>query len=287
MKNIIRILVVLAVSCGLAGCFQVDQVVTLSPDGSGTLEETFMISRRIAESMASLTAGMDGQPAGPEGVGAAPKQQQSFFKDDEIKKRAEGFGKGVTYVKMERLANKDFEGYRALYSFKNINMLRLDQKSPGMSSRNEQEGGAAPKGTEFVFTPGKTAMLVVKQHAGTTPAPAGNAVAVTAKGAPAETAPVKESSPEELAMVRQMFAGLRFSTTLVIKGKVVDSNATYRSGSTITLAEVDFGKILDKPDVLAKMTTVQPGDQAAALEMIKNLPGMKVDLNDELRVSFK
>ena len=87
--------------------------------------------------------------------------------------------------------------------------------------------------------------------------------------------------------MRQMFDGMRVSTKLVIKGKVVTSNATHRSGSTITLAEIDFGKILDKPELLEKMAAVQPGDQAAAMEMIKTFPGMKIDMNDELRVSFK
>lgn len=278
MKNVIRMMVVLAVSCGLTGCFQVDQVVTLSPDGSGTLEETFMISRKIAESMAALTAGMGEQPAA-EGEAKAPKKEQSFFKDDEIKKRAESYGSGVTFVKMERLANKQFEGYKALYSFKNINTLRLDQSNPGMAG---QTGEQAPKkGTAFSFTPGKAATLVVKQQK------SASAAAAPAENSAAEASPARESSPEELAMMRQMFDGLRISTTLVIKGKVLDSNATYRTGSTITLAEVDFGKILDKPELLAKMATVQSGDQAAAMEMMKKLPGMKVDMNEELRVSFR
>lgn len=276
MKNILKMMVVLVVSCGLAGCFQVDQVVTLAPDGSGTLEETFMISRKVAESMAALTGGMGEQP-GTEVAEKAPKKEQSFFKDDEIRKRAENFGTDVRFVKMERLSNKQFEGYKALYSFKNINMLRLDQSNPGMPGQAGQAGEAPPKGTAFIFTPGKTATLVVKQYK-----------KASAEGdAPVAAPPARESSAEELAMVRQMFDGLRVSTTLIIKGKILDSNATHRSGSTITMAEVDFGKILDKPDVLAKMAAVQPGDQAAAMEMIKNLPGMKVDMNDELRVSFR
>lgn len=281
MKNLLKMVIVLVVSCGLAGCFQVDQVVTLAPDGSGTLEETFMISRKIAESMAALTGGMAEQP-GAESTDKTPKKEQSFFKDDEIRKRAESYGADVRFVRMERLSNKQFEGYKALYSFKNINTLRLDQSNQGMPGQPGQAGESAPKGTAFIFTPGKTATLVVKQ----------NKKASTEGDAPAaaslsEAPPARESSAEELAMVRQMFDGLRVTTTLVIKGKVLDSNATYRTGSTITMAEVDFGKILDKPEMLAKMATVQPGDQAAAMEMIKSLPGMKVDMNDELRVSFR
>lgn len=277
MKKIMELFAVLLVSCGLAGCFQVDQVITLAPDGSGTIEETFMISRKISESIGALAGGM-GEQAGADDSDKSPPREQSFFKDDEIKKRGERYGADVRFVKMERVANQQFEGYKAVYSFKNINKLRLDQGTPGMPGQAAQGSELAPSGTEFVFTPGKTAGLIVKQQ--NKRASAGGDIADTPP-------PARESSAEELAMVRQMFDGLRISTTLVIKGKVIDSNATHRTGSTITLAEIDFGKILDKPELLAKMAAVPPGDQKAAMEMIKKLPGMKIDMNDELRISFR
>ena len=277
MKKIMELFAVLLVSCGLAGCFQVDQVITLSPDGSGIIEETFMISRKVSESMGALAGGMSEQ-AGAEGSVKAPPKEQSFFKDEEIKKRGERYGEDVRFVRMERVANQQFEGYKAVYSFKNINKLRLDQGPPGMPGQAGQGSEPAPSGTEFVFTPGKTARLIVKQQK----------KKAAAEGEISDTTPpARESSAEELAMVRQMFDGLRIFTTLVIKGKVIDSNATHRTGSTITLAEIDFGKILDKPELLAKMAAVPPGDQTAAMEMIRNFPGMKIDMNDELRISFR
>lgn len=277
MKNIINLIILLLVSCGLAGCFQIDQVVTVSPDGSGTLEETIMISRKIAESMAAFTDGMGEQLGVDKKDNPSPKEQ-SFFKDDEIKKRAEGFGSDVRFVSMQRITNKQFEGYRAVFSFRDINKLRLDQGNAGMQKQKGQGSDTTPKGTEFIFTPGKTARLVVKQQK------KDESATVTA---PEAAVPAKEGSAEELAMVRQMFEGLRISTKLVIKGTVIDSNATHRNGSTITLAEIDFSKLLDKPELLAKMAELQPGDQSAAMEMFKKLPGMKVEMNDELRVSFR
>ncbi len=35
------------------------------------------------------------------------------------------------------------------------------------------------------------------------------------------------------------------------------------------------------------MATLQPSDQAGAMDMIKKLPGMKIDMNDEVRVNFR
>ena len=121
-----------------------------------------MISRKIAESMAALAGGMGEQPGAEESD--KPKiKEQSFFKDDEIKKRAETLGSGVSFVKMERIANKQYEGYTAVYSFKDISKLHIEQSNPGMPKQMEQGSEAAPAGVQFQFTPGKTAQLVVKQ----------------------------------------------------------------------------------------------------------------------------
>jgi hypothetical protein len=278
MNKILKMCALLVVAWGLVGCFQVDQVITVLPDGSGTVEETMLVSRKIAESMAAFAGGMaelgDPDATGEKKPSIAP---QSFFKDDDIKKRAEGFGTTARFVKSERIVNERFEGYRAVYAFKDINTLRIE---PGNAALPKQPGvveAATAKGTEFVFTPGKRATLVMKRpkNSGEEKAPV------------VATEPPPQANPGDLDMLRQMFAGLRLSTTLVIKGQVVESNATHRAGSVITLTEVDFDKILDKPELLTKIAALPPGDQGAAMAMIKSFPGMKVDMNDEMRVMFK
>lgn len=278
MRNFVKIVVALLLSLSLAGCFQVDQKITLAPDGSGTLEETFMISSMIAGSMSALSDGMGEQPEAAESKDKTPPAKKSMFKEEDIRKKAEGYGEGVRFVKMERIANAQFEGYKAVYSFSNINKVRLDQGNPGMPGQAPQASDAAAKGTTFLFTPGKTAKLIVKQPKKELSA---------AEAAPDKPTATAETPPEQLAMMRQMFNGLRVSSSLIIKGKVINSNATHRTGSTIILADIDFSKILDKPELLAKMASLPPGDQSAAMAMMKELPGMKIDMNEELQVSFK
>jgi hypothetical protein len=267
----------LLVSCALAGCFQVDQKITLSPDGSGTIEETLMVSNMIANSMSAMTESMAPQGEATDNKDKTPPAKQSMFKEADIRKKAESYGPDVRFVKMERIVNQQFEGYKAVYSFKNINNIRIEQGNPGMPGQNPQASDPA-KGIKFVFTPGKTATLVVKQPK--------KELAAT-ETAPDKSAVTADTPPEQLAMIRQMFNGMRVSSSLVIKGKVVKSNATHRTDSTIILADIDFGKILDKPELLAQMAAIQPGDQDAAMEMMKKLPGMKIDMNEELQVSFK
>lgn len=271
----------------LAGCFQVDQVVTVGPDGSGTVVETFLISRRIAESMASLTAGLGGQEEAGGAQAAGEKKQEpaappSFFQEEDIRKRAGKMGPGVSFVGMKRISDKDFEGYRAEYAFSDINQIRLDQEG-GPPRRDASGAEPKQKGTSFSFTPGKNPTLVVKQHRTRA---AGESGTMEKKGEEAAP-PARQAGPEELAMLRQMFAGLRFSVAVVVKGKIDETNATHRDGSRVTLAEIDFGQLLDKPELLARLAEMPPGDTGAALEMMKKIPGMKVDLNDEVRIMFR
>jgi hypothetical protein len=277
MENIVKMVTMLLVSCALAGCFQVDQKITLSPDGSGTIEETLMVSSMIANSMSAMSESMAPQGETADGKDKTPPAKQSMFKEEDIRKKAENYGPDVRFVKMERIVNKQFEGYKAVYSFKNINNVRLEQGNPGMPGQGPQAADST-KGIKFVFTPGKTATLVVKQP---------KKEMATAETVPDKQASAAETPPEQLAMIRQMFNGMRVSSSLVIKGKVIKSNATHRTDSTIILADIDFGKILDKPELLAQMASIQPGDQDAAMEMMKKLPGMKIDMNEELQVSFK
>lgn len=232
MKNILNIVAVFLVSLSLTGCFQVDQKITLSPDGSGTLEETFMVNSAISGSISALSGGM-GEQTEVINKDKAPPAKQSMFKEEDVRKKAESYGADVRFVKMERINTPQFEGYKAVYSFRNINTLRLDQGSPKMPGQAPQTS-ETKEGTTFVFTPGKTAKLVVKQ-------PKKELAAVGP--VPETPAAVAETNPEQLAMMRQMFSGLRVSTTLVIKGNVIKSNATHRTGSTIILADVDFSKI--------------------------------------------
>ena len=297
MKTMTQLLMVVIASLALAGCFQVDQVVTVAPDGSGTVEETFLISRKIGESMAALTGGGDEEQAGKAKTKKKKKaaaKTPSFFKDEEIRSRAQKMGEGVRFVRMKRITNKQFEGYQAVFAFKDINQLRLDQSGGAPMAPGAASGEPAKSGTQFVFTPGPTATLVVKPAKKPAPADEGKepptpADAKDAKPAEPAEQPAAAADPggKELEMLRQMFGGMRIAMTVVIKGSIVETNATHRSGSRITLADVDFGKMLDKPELLAKMAEIPPGDTEAAMAMFKKVPGMKVDMNDELRISFR
>jgi hypothetical protein len=270
MKNSIWFVLLLPVFLVLGGCFQVDTVVRLNPDGSGTVEETVMMSKAFSAQMNSMMQGFGGEEKGKEAKGI------DLYDPAKLKAQAAAMGKGVTFVTGKRVTDDKFDGYKAIYAFTDINSLVLNQKrGDGMP------GGTAPEGGEplsLVFVKGPPASLKMKHEPLKKPEPA-KAGGEAAAGTP-------QASEAEMAKAREMFAGMRFSMALDVNGRIVRTNATHREGSRITLFDLDFEKLLGKPECLAGMKALQTQSLEEAKELLKNMPGMKVDLNDSLEVVF-
>ena len=54
-----RFLCLVIGSVFLFGCFQTETVIRLKPDGSGVIEETFLLSKDLLESFQELVKGFD------------------------------------------------------------------------------------------------------------------------------------------------------------------------------------------------------------------------------------
>jgi hypothetical protein len=263
----------------LAGCFQVERTVRLNADGSGTVEETMLLGK-------SLTEMFDKMAGGDEASGtakASPKSTGELLAEEEKTARANaaGMGDGVSLVSVTPVTRGAFEGYRVVYSFKDINSLKL-QADPTPTD----QGGGSGKANTYLFTRGESNVLVFKSGAVTgkdTP---------TAKTEP-ETRPSaeqnKQNDQEALNMLKQIFDGMRISERIIINdGTIIESNALFRNGQEITLFDIDFGKILaTNPEELMKLQAVPQGDKQKMLLAMSMIPGFRVDLNDELKVVFR
>lgn len=86
-----------------------------------------------------------------------------------------------------------------------------------------------------------------------------------------------------------MLRGLRFSLAVEVNGTIANTNATHRDGTRLTLVDMDFGKLAGGMEKLSGLGAANPGamtmDQARALW--KDVPGVKVDMNEELTVVFQ
>lgn len=276
MKRIVRLFCLVTALLTLAGCFQVTTVVRVNPDGSGIVEERMLMSKKLLAQLNEFVSAFAEE-------GAEPPKPVELFEPEKLRQAAKGMGEGVSFATARKLTTADFEGYEAEYAFTDINKLRLNQKSsPPLPSAREGEKSAP---LTFSFTRGNPATLIVRQQ----DAPA--ATATAAPPSPQEQAAKPEGAPgaPQLKGAEEMFRGLRVALAIEVNGTITKTNATHRDGSRVTIIDLDWDKLAGGAEQLAGLGLgAQGGDISLdqAKKLFKNVPGVKVDLNQELRVEF-
>lgn len=281
----------------LTACFQVETVVKVKTDGSGVIEETFLMKKDFLDQMKVMIAGMAAEmgqslpESGDSGetrqdAGAQSKTKEfDMFDEAKLKEGAKDMGEGVTYVKGSKVVVEGYEGYRAIYAFRDINKLRINQnpgdKVPGGSQEGNSESKAAKEYLTFVFTGGKPAELIIKSPA------SGFDKKAEDSSEGAKPSQDNAKAPEEmLSQMKRLFQGMKFGLAVVVDGDIIETNATHRDGAKITLLELDFGKLVENPEKFKKFNESKPKTMEEAKLLMQDLPGIKVDLNSEIKVRF-
>ncbi len=265
---------VLALLC-LVGCVEMNTVIKVRKDGSGTVEETVVMTKEAIEQMGAMTS----QFGMKEKDGSLEKGFE-FFNMDELKKRAANMGKGVTLDEAEKVAIGDKEGYQVVYKFSDINNLKVNQ-NPG---DRVPSGGAGPAGTQskgkenikFQFTKGRTAVLTVKMPAHE-----------FGKKPKKEKSVQDQELQQAMAMMSQFMKGMKVSVAIEVEGSIVDTNAALREGSKVTLMEMDFDKLLANQEAFKKFISANPQSLEEAKKMMKDVPGIMVEPNQEVTIKFR
>lgn len=287
MKKVTGYFGILLVLVSLTGCFQTSTVIRVKSDGSGTVEETFLLKRELIEQMRAMvrqmTEGITGG-AVEEGTGGEQVARFDVFNMDELRKKAVKMGEGVTLVSGEKIATDAFEGYKAVYAFTDINRLKITQgPDEGMTLASGGQSGGSEKreeGLMFRFDKGAPATLTIRQ-------PAGRAVD-KAQELPVEVgAQGDEPRQENLEQLKKLFEGMKFALAVEVQGTVIETNAAYREGSRMTLMEMDFAKLLGSPDEIGMLDRLNSANIRDAQKALKGLPGVKVDPSEEIRVTFR
>jgi hypothetical protein len=278
---------VVAVLAVLSGCMDVTTVVTVDPAGTGTVVETLYMSKAAQEMM----AGMMGAMGGGQDDGAPAPAPKLLEDESKYKAKAAAMGEGVTFVSARELTKPDGSpGVQVVYAFTDITKLNVNPDP-------EQPGGDKPVGKpkrpiRFEFAPGETATLTIRN-----PKPekdgSSSASAAPADEPSAEVRP--EPSPEQLAQMKAMFDGFRARIVVKVKGEIVESNATFietnpETGKkqAVTLVDLNIGALLGNDDTLKKLAALGPvQDMATAQEKMKDISGLRFELQDPVTVSFR
>lgn len=279
MNRRFGVLVLLLSAFVLNGCLDVETVVKVSPDGSGTIEETVIMSGPMIEMMRSMGNMMSEQAEGLE------QEQFDLFDEEELKEKASEKGEGVGYLSGKKVKTEKGEGYEVVYSFTDINKIRVDQnvsdKVP--SGPGQKKSSAKKEEVAFEFSKGSPAVLRVKL-----PAKEMDEPERTEEGSKQDV-PESMEGQDEMAMeqMKKMFQGMRVSMSVEVQGEITETNATYREGSKVTLIAMDFDMLMQDAAKFKEFSKLNPQSVEEAKEIMKEIPGIKAEMNEEVVIKFK
>lgn len=256
----------LGVLLGLSGCLEVEEVLTLKKDGSGTISEEVVMGAQMVAMMEMGAA---------QGGGANPMAK--MYDEEKYKKKAASYGEGVEYVKLEKVERNGGKGVKAHYKFADINTVVFEPGAAMDSMENMGPPGAAPKKEakesqplKFVYAEGKLTI--------TFPDPP--------EDVEKPDIPEQGDNPE-MAQMMAMFKDMRIGAKLVIEPGIASTNATHVDGNTITLMKVDFGKILENPDGMKTLQKLDMKNRKKMKAALKDVKGVKIETRKKVKVKVK
>lgn len=281
MTRLVRIPLVAIVCALTSGCITAVTTIRLKPDGSGTIEQSMAMKAEVAQQFAAMAASFGGasDKAGAK-AGAKPgakAEPPELFSEKEMREAATKYGDGVTFVSSQPIKTKEMVGRVATYAFTDITKVHVNQKPPSP----KDAVGPPQKGPEdvlfkFARQPGGSSLVTV-----VFPEPD------LTKKKPGEekTGPKAKPDPQQLAMVKKMFDGLRIEIALDVAGHIVKTNSRYVEGSKVTLLEMDFSQLITNDKLLAQVS--DPSSIEEAKKLLQGVKGFKVNLDKEVMVEFK
>jgi hypothetical protein len=297
MKRFFMIFLMCIALLTLTACIQVDTVVKIKTDGSGVIEETFLMKKdflqqmkitmeEMAKSMDQvLTEGENSDKTQQSKDSRVKAEKFDIFDEGKLKGHAKDMGEGVTYLKGSKIITDDYEGYKAIYEFTDISKVKINKnKAEKVLSDPQQispDSKASKEYITFTFTKGEPAELLIKSP--------GSRIDKKSEDISEDLKPSQDdvkASEEMMAKMKEMFHGMKIALAVEVDGNILETNASHREGSKITLLELDFGKLMEMPEVVKRFSQSKPKNAEDLKLLIQDLPGIKVDLNNEIRIRF-
>jgi hypothetical protein len=271
-RGLFRFVLLLLLPALVAGCLQMERIVQVKGDGSGVLIERMVLSNEFVGMMAGV------QPEG---------QPLEIRDDSKLRAGAASFGDSVRFVSARDLVTDFGRGYEARYAFDDINRIRvgqdIDDSVPGGPGASDDSGGEEPKFTTFTLRRTNPVGLVIHwpvDEAGANPA----AEDSTAEHPDAASATEQEQMAME--MMKTALEGMRIAMHVEIMGDIVATNATHIEGTRVTLMEIDFGAFLSNEAALQALAGKKLGSVADLKELMKLIPGLKLEIEPKVAILF-
>lgn len=273
MKNVKLFFLAILAAAFLSGCLQVDTKVNLNNDGSGTIEETVVIKSTVIDMMKEFAGAFD----------STKTDEFEMFKESEVKEKASTFGEGVKYLSGEKIKIKGYEGFKAVYSFKDINKVKInpspEDKVPFGDGLKSEEEKPIDDNLKFKFTKGNPSTLVIDF-----PKPQMK----DEVNSDSNYTEVEDSSFTQDAQqkIMEMFDGMKINVSFNFNSPIKETDASFVDGDKITVMQVDFSEVIKHKDVLENLQKTKPETMEQFKEVVGDLPGIKIEFKDKVTIKF-
>jgi hypothetical protein len=251
-----------------------EKVITLNADGSGTLVETGIVTNeevKRREETAKLSK--------------EPNPDDAAFKwidEIQLRERAPELGEGVTFVSAKRVSNDKGRGWTATYAFPDINKLKLDQNLITLETNAPRPGDVSkgiPTPIQFKFHKGSPAELTVNM---TAPAPSRKDLAALP---PPAVRRKDETADLIVRILESEFKDARIAIMIDFPSGIIKTDARFHEGRRVTLMDLDFNKLRAEPGLEKKVSEFMDSPYFNR-KIFAGVPGAKVDLNNVYHVLF-
>ncbi len=273
--NKIKLFILAVISSAIFfGCLQINTKVNLNQDGSGTIEETFLMKDSVIDMLKEFVMVFD-----------STKGEDYFkiFNEKELKAKESNYGEDVKFVSGEKLLNNDYEGYKVIYSFKDINKVKInpspENQVPFGDELNQTQNKTADDILKFEFKKGNPSILVINF-------PKPQLENESNPGNDSTETQDSVASEADMQKLIDMFDGMKMSLSFNFDKPIKETNAVYVKGSEVTLMEIDFAEIIKHKDILEKLQKSKPQTIEQLKEVVGELPGIKIEFKDKITVKF-
>ncbi|MDT8324528.1 MAG: hypothetical protein RRA94_10470, partial [Bacteroidota bacterium] len=171
MKRTFGMIAILGLALLVSGCIETTTLIRVNKDGSGTVEETVKMNKMVVGMMTGMASSMqdafksEGAEESAASDDAPTPEDEPMFSEEKARAQGEKMGPGVELLSYEDIDDKASTGFTAVYSFENINELRVNQNPgasmPSMPGETESEEGEDEEFVLFAFSPGSPAQLEI------------------------------------------------------------------------------------------------------------------------------
>ena len=261
----LRAFLLCTAALGSDACFQMSTIVHVKADASGTIDQRLVFSQAALSQLKQFAMLGGGKAFDP-------------VSEEQARGDAAKLGPGVTFVSSTAVNDGSGQGRSSVYAFTNINQLRVTQQPGAPGGVSVRAEGLDSSGPAITFTlttqPNGHALMTIA-----VPQPS-----LPAGGMATQTGADNMPSPDQISMLKDMFAGARVSIVVEPVGALVRTSSAFVEGPRVTLLDVDLDQLLKDPTLLSRVRAAKTADDMKAI--LKDAPGLKINVEREITIEF-